>query len=68
MTLKQRWGAVFESENNVEAVYKFPPQPDPRTKVMRQSEIVCIGLDRNNLEEVMKSREFSGSASKKATA
>ena len=58
MTLKQRWGAVFESENNVEAVYKFPPQPDPRTKVMRQSEIVCIGLDRNNLEDVMKSREF----------
>lgn len=58
MRLKQRWGALFESENNVEAVYKFPRMPCPKTGEMRQSEIVCIGLDRNNLEDVMKSREF----------
>jgi hypothetical protein len=58
MTLKRRWGATFDSENNVEAVYRFPVMACPMTGEPRQSEIRCIGLDRVDLESVLRSREF----------
>ncbi len=56
--LEERLGAGFESENKNEAIYRFPLAPHPLTGNPVQSEIRCLGVDRHNIEDVMKSTEF----------
>lgn len=56
--LTQRVGIMFDSENNNEAVYRFPVAPDPLTGNPTQSIIRCLGVDRTNIEDVMKSTEW----------
>lgn len=54
----QRIGAVFESENKNEAVYRMPEDYDPLTGKRVQSVIKGIGLDRTDLEQVFRSTEY----------
>lgn len=56
--LTQRLGAVFESENEHEAIYRLPEDYDPMTGLKVQSIIKGLGLDRANLEQVFKSTEY----------
>jgi hypothetical protein len=56
--LTQRLGAVFESENEHEAIYRLPEDYNPMTGQKVQSIIKGIGLDRANLEQVFKSTEY----------
>ena len=56
--LQERIGLAIESENKNEAVYRFPKMPHPRTGAMTQSELRALGVDRNDIEEVMKSTEW----------
>lgn len=62
---KQRLGPLFDpsnggSQNEQEAIYRFPPAPDPITGNPIQSTIKGLGLDRVDLENVFKSTEFGG--------
>ena len=57
MKLKQRGGVLVEDRNENEAIYRFPYQPHPLTGQPVQSIIRCIGLDRSDLQDVMKSKE-----------
>ncbi len=62
--LRQRIGAVFDksvggSENLQEAVFRFPPEPHPVTGNYVQSVVNGIGLDRTDLERVLKSTEYA---------
>lgn len=56
--LAQRLGAIFDSENEHEAIYRLPEDYDPATGLPVQSIIKGIGLDRANLEQVFKSTEY----------
>lgn len=54
----QRVGAVFDSENKNEAIYRFPAVPHPVTGLDTQTMIQGLGLDRSDLAQVFKSTEF----------
>ena len=56
--LQERIGMAIESENKNEAVYRFPKLPHPLTGNVVQSELRAFGVDRNDIEEVMKSTEW----------
>lgn len=56
--LQERIGLAIESENKNEAVYRFPHFPHPLTGAIVQSELRAFGVDRNDIEEVMKSTEW----------
>lgn len=56
--LAQRLGAIFDSENEHEAIYRLPEDYHPVTGLPVQSIIKGIGLDRANLEQVFKSTEY----------
>ena len=58
LKLVRRVGAVFESGNENEAVYRLPPALDPWTGQETQSIIKGIGLDRVDLEQVFRSTEY----------
>lgn len=63
--LRQRLGTLFHpsnggSENLQEGIFRFPPAPHPVTGVPVQSVINGIGLDRADLEAVLKSTEYGG--------
>lgn len=62
---KQRLGPLFDpvnggSMNEQEAVFRFPPAPHPVTGHLVQSTVKGLGLDRVDLENVMKSTEYGG--------
>lgn len=62
--LRQRVGAVFDkrvggSENLQEALFRFPPEPHPVTGHLVQSIVNGIGLDRVDIERVLKSTEYA---------
>ena len=56
--LEGRIGMAIESENRNEAIYRFPSMPDPLTGELVQSELRCLGADRPDIEEVLKSTEW----------
>jgi hypothetical protein len=56
--LTQRLGAILESSNEHEAIYRMPMDYHPMTGANVQSVIKAIGLDRADLEQVFKSTEF----------
>ena len=56
--MSKRVRLMFERENNHEAVYSLPAQPDPVTGSPAISKIYCIGLDRLDIEDVMKSTNW----------
>jgi len=56
--LQERIGLALAGENKNEAVYTFPEMPHPLTGNPVQSELRAIGVDRVNIEEVMKSTEW----------
>lgn len=56
--MAKRLGAIFESENQNEAVFRLPPAEEPHTGKKVQSLIKGIGLERADLEQVFKSTEF----------
>lgn len=63
--LRQRLGPLFDpkgggGENLQEAIFRFPPAPHPVTGQSVQSTINGIGLDRSDLENVLKSTEYGG--------
>jgi hypothetical protein len=59
--LRQRVGALFEGRENLqEAIFRFPPEPHPVTGVRVESVVNGIGLDRSDLERVLKSTEYGG--------
>ena len=63
--LRQRLGALFDpsrggGENLQEAIFRFPPSTHPVTGLPVQSVIKGIGLDRADLENVLKSTEYGG--------
>ncbi len=62
MSLERRWGAFFSdnggSMNRERGIYRFPPAEDPVTGEKVQSTIRGIGLDRSDLEYVLRSREI----------
>jgi len=63
--LRQRLGPLFAqanggNENLQEGVFRTPPAPHPVTGQPVQSSIVGIGLDRADLENVLKSTEWGG--------
>jgi hypothetical protein len=58
--LRQRVGALFEGRENLqEAIFRFPAEPHPVTGVRVESVVNGIGLDRADLERVLKSTEYS---------
>jgi hypothetical protein len=57
--LRKRIGVLFESENMQEAIFRMPPEMHPVTGQPVQSVISGIGLDRVDLEHVLKSTEFA---------
>lgn len=65
VTLKRRLGRLFLPENGgsfneQEGTFRFPPAPHPVTGEMVQSIVQGIGLDRVDLENLFKSREYGG--------
>lgn len=57
--LRQRIGALFEGRENLqEAIFRFPSQPHPVTGAKVESVVNGIGLDRVDLERVLKSTEY----------
>lgn len=56
--MAKRLGAVFESENKNEAIFRLPETEEPHTGKKVQSIIKGIGLERADLEQVFKSTEF----------
>lgn len=58
--LRQRIGVLFEGRENLqEAIFRFPKQPHPVTGHPVESVVNGIGLDRADLEHVLKSTEYS---------
>lgn len=56
--MAKRLGAVFESENKNEAIFRLPEAEEPHTGKRVQSLIKGLGLERADLEQVFKSTEF----------
>ena len=56
--MTKRLGAIFDSGNENEAIYRLPPDTDPMTGQDVQSIIKGIGLDRIDLEQVFRSTEY----------
>ena len=56
--LEQRVGSIFDTSNANEAIYRFPEVPHPLTGLPTRSTLRCLGVDRNNIEDVMKSTEW----------
>ncbi len=57
--LRRRVGAIFAHANNQEALFTLPEMEHPVTRLPVASEVKGIGLDRNDLERVLKSTEYS---------
>jgi len=58
--LRRRLGVIFEGRENLqEAIFRFPPMPHPVTGAKTESIVNGIGLDRADLETVLKSTEYS---------
>lgn len=56
--IAQRVGAIFDSENKNEAMYRFPVAKHPVTGMDVQTTLKGLGLDRSDLEQVFKSTEY----------
>lgn len=56
--LEARLGAVIDSENRHESVYRLPVQIDPLSGSEVQTKIFCMGMDRPDIEDVMRSTEW----------
>lgn len=56
--LRQRLGPIIASENLQEAIFRLAPEPHPVTGHLVQSTINGIGLDRTDIEQVLKSTEY----------
>ena len=56
--LQERIGLAIDSENKNEAIYRFPQLEHPLKGTPTQSELRAIGVDRANVEEIMKSTEW----------
>lgn len=58
--LRRRLGVVFEGRENLqEAIFRFPAMPHPVSGARVESVVNGIGLDRAELERVLKSTEYS---------
>lgn len=57
--MRQRIGVAFDSENLQEAVFRLPKVEHPVSGNPVESIVKGIGLDRNDLEQVLKSTEYS---------
>lgn len=57
--MRQRIGVAFDSENLQEAVFRLPKREHPITGLPVESVVKGIGLDRADLEQVLKSTEYS---------
>lgn len=56
--LQERIGLAIDSENKNEAIYRFPEMEHPLKGTPTRSELRAIGVDRANVEEIMKSTEW----------
>lgn len=59
MKMRQRIGVAFDSENLQEAIFRLPKVTHPVTGNPVESIVKGIGLDRSDLEQVLKSTEYS---------
>lgn len=57
--MRQRIGVAFDSENLQEAIFRLPKMTHPVTGNPVESIVKGIGLDRSDLEQVLKSTEYS---------
>jgi hypothetical protein len=55
--LSKRGSLIFESENEREAIYRTPEEPDPWTGKPVQSILRAMGLDKTDVESEMSSTE-----------
>lgn len=59
VTLERRFGSIFENNmNRNEGIYRFPKMTHPLTGQTVRSQIKAVGLDRVDIEQVLKSTEF----------